>query len=51
MELYRVARMPHVGKQMRDLAKKATLLGIKAELIAAFEYLDQQLQSSPLTLE
>lgn len=50
MDPYRVAHMPYVGKQMRDLVKKATQLGIKAELIAAYEYLDQQLQSSPLTL-
>jgi hypothetical protein len=50
METYRVARMPHVAKQMRDLAKKAALLGIKAELIAALESLDEQLRSSPLAL-
>ena len=50
MKPYRVARMPQVVKQMRNLAKKAALLGIKAELIAAFESLDEQLQSSPLAL-
>jgi hypothetical protein len=50
METYRVAHMPHVVKQMRDLAKKAAQLGIKAELIAAFESLNNQLQSSPFGL-
>jgi len=30
MKTYRVARMPHVVKQMRDLAKRAASLGINS---------------------
>jgi hypothetical protein len=47
---YRVARMMRVVEQIRDLAARATSLGIKAELIAALESIDEQLQTAPLTL-
>ena len=47
---FRVARMPRVVQQMRDLAKRAASFGIKAELIAAFESLDRQLRSAPMAL-
>jgi hypothetical protein len=47
---YRVARLPRVAQQIRALAKAAAPLGIKEKLIAALEYLDEQLHSSPLVL-
>jgi hypothetical protein len=47
---YRVAHLSRVARQMRELTKRAASLGIKPELMAAFETLDEQLHTGPLAL-